>query len=160
MKLYIKEKLFSLVDKFTVQDESGKEKFFIEGELLTLGSRLHIKNFKGTELALVSEKVLTFLPKFFILINGIQVAEITEKLTLITPKYEIKELSWTVEGDIFGHDYIITRGDVTVAKIHKKWMTWGDCFEIDLAKETDEIAALAVVLAIDCVLDSQARNKY
>jgi uncharacterized protein YxjI len=152
MKLYIEKKLFTLVDKFSVKDEVGNEKYFVEGELLSLGHRLHIKNSSGVEIALVSEKLLTLLPKFFISSNGTQIAEITSKLSL-TPKYEIKGLNWSVSGDFLGHDYIITKDNVSIVQIHKKWMSWGDCFEIDLIKETDEITTLAVVLAIDCILN-------
>lgn len=37
MKLYIKEKVFTWGDKFTVKDEFGKDKYIVEGEILTLG---------------------------------------------------------------------------------------------------------------------------
>ena len=37
-------------------------------------------------------------------------------------------------------------------------MTWGDCYELDIADERDEIAALSVVLAIDCVLAAAAAS--
>ena len=33
-------------------------------------------------------------------------------------------------------------------------MTWGDSYEIDIANDTDELMALAVVLTIDCVMAS------
>ena len=33
-------------------------------------------------------------------------------------------------------------------------MTWGDSYELDIANPTDEIFALAVVLTIDCVAES------
>ena len=31
MKLYIKQKVFTIKDKFTVKNEAGKEKDFVEG---------------------------------------------------------------------------------------------------------------------------------
>ncbi|WP_298654220.1 hypothetical protein [uncultured Eubacterium sp.] len=34
-------------------------------------------------------------------------------------------------------------------------MSWGDTFELDIADGNDEVTALAVVLAIDAVLNSQ-----
>ena len=33
MKLYIKEKVFSWGDKFTVKDELGNDKYVVEGEV-------------------------------------------------------------------------------------------------------------------------------
>ena len=32
MKLYIKQKVFSLTSKFTVKDEAGNDRYFVEGE--------------------------------------------------------------------------------------------------------------------------------
>lgn len=35
-------------------------------------------------------------------------------------------------------------------------MTWGDCYELDIADRRDELIALAVVLTIDCVMAAAA----
>ena len=40
-----------------------------------------------------------------------------------------------------------------VAQISKEWFTWGDCYLIDIAHE-DSLMGLAVVLAIDAVIDA------
>ena len=37
MKLYIKEKVFSWGDKFTVRDVYGNDKYIVEGEMFTWG---------------------------------------------------------------------------------------------------------------------------
>lgn len=52
------------------------------------------------------------------------------------------------------HEYEIKKGGCPVATIHKEWMTWGDSYEVAIADSGDELLALAVVLAIDCVMDS------
>lgn len=39
MKLYIKQKVFTIKDKFTVKDEAGNDKYFVEGKLLSLGKK-------------------------------------------------------------------------------------------------------------------------
>lgn len=45
-------------------------------------------------------------------------------------------------------------GNEEIVSIHKAWMSWGDTYELDISDDTDEITALAVVLAIDTVLDN------
>ena len=40
--------------------------------------------------------------------------------------------------------------------ISKGWMTWGDSYELDIADPADEIVALAVVITIDCVTESNS----
>ena len=42
MKLYIKQKVFSRGDKFRIYDENENDKYYVEGEVLTLGKKLHL----------------------------------------------------------------------------------------------------------------------
>ena len=44
------------------------------------------------------------------------------------------------------------KGGREIVRINKEWMTWGDSYQIDIQDKEDEIIALAVVLAIDCVM--------
>jgi uncharacterized protein YxjI len=90
--------------------------------------------------------------------NGEQVAEIVKKISFLKQKYIINGPDWEVEGDFFAHDYSIVDGEKQIAVIHKKWMTWGDTFEIDINNEKDEVLILALVLAIDAVMDANASS--
>ena len=42
MKLYIKQKVFSWGDKFTVKDATGRDRYYVEGEIFTFGKKLHV----------------------------------------------------------------------------------------------------------------------
>jgi uncharacterized protein YxjI len=156
MKLYIRQKVFSWVDRFTVKDASGADKYFVEGEFFSWGKKLHVYDISGNEVAFIQQKVFSFLPKFFVFVNGSQIAEIVKEFTFLRPKYSIEGLGWEIEGSFMAHDYEITQRDQPIVAIHKEWMTWGDCYELDIADERDEIVALSVVLAIDCVMAAAA----
>lgn len=82
MKLYIKQKVFSIGAKFSVKDEAGNDRYFVEGEILTLGRKLHIYDINNNEVAFVRQKLLTFMPKFTVEVGGEEVAEIVKQLTL------------------------------------------------------------------------------
>ncbi len=60
-----------------------------------------------------------------------------------------------VDDELWSHDYTITSNSGIVASISKAWFTWGDSYELDIADGADEISAVALVLAIDCVLEAQ-----
>lgn len=154
MRLYIKQKVFSIGAKFSVKDEYGNDRYFVEGEILTLGRKLHIYDIDDNEVAFVRQKFLSFMPKFTVEVGGEEIAEIVKEFTLFKPKYYVEGLDWNVDGELFAHDYVITSGDEEIVSIHKAWMSWGDTYELDIADNADEITALAVVLAIDTVLDS------
>ncbi len=155
MKLYLKQKFFSWKDRAWVKDETGADRYFIEGKVLSIGKKLWIMTPEGEQLAFVRQKVPTLMPKFIVEIGGSEVAMIAKKFTFLKPKYEIDGLGWTVQGDFFGHDYTVYACERPIITIHKKWMTWGDTFELDIAQGTDEVLALAVVVAIDAVMDAQ-----
>lgn len=156
MKLYMKQKVFSWRDRFKVWDESGSERYSVEGELFTLGKRLHVYDRSGNEAAYIREKVWSFLPRYFVYVNGQQVAEIVKRLSFLRPKYEVSGLGWEIRGSLWEHDYEVLDADRPIVSIHKKWMSWGDSYELDIADNRNEIPALAVVLAIDCVMASEA----
>ena len=156
MKLYIKEKVFSWGDKFTVKDEYGCDKYFVQGEVLSWGKKLHVYNTLRNEVAFIKQEVWSFLPRYYVFCNGVQVAEIKKEFSFIFPKYSVAGLGWEIEGKFMAHDYDIKKGNQTIVSISKEWMTWGDSYELDITNPENEIVALSVVLTIDCVTESNS----
>lgn len=149
MKLCIRQKVFSWVDRFTVFDENGADKYYVEGELFSWGKKLHVTDANGREAAFIQQKVSSFMPRFFVYIDGRECAEIVKRFTFFYEKYEIEGLDWTIEGDFWLHEYRITQNGREIVSLSKEWFTWGDCYALDIADPKNETLALAVVLAID-----------
>ncbi len=155
MKLMIKQKVFSWGEKFTVYDEAGSEKYKVQGEVFTLGKKLHVYDLAGTEVVYIQQKIMSFLPRFFVTVLGKEVAEIKAKFSILRPKYQIDGLNWQVEGNFTGHDYAVYAENGPVVEIRKEWLTWGDTYVLNIADPEHELAALAIVLAIDAVQAQQ-----
>ena len=158
MKLYIKQRIFSWGDKFSVYDEAGNEKYYVEGEVLSFGKKLHLYDLQESELAYIEQQLLTFLPKYLIYRGGEKFAEVIKEFTFFHPEYTVNGPGWSVRGDFFDHDYEVVEGDRTIASVSKEWFTLGDAYEITFGSGVDEIAALSVVLVIDACIDAQRRN--
>ena len=158
MKLYIKQKVFSWGDKFTVKDASGTDRYFVEGEVFSFGKKLHVYNGSHHEKAYIKQELLTWMPRYSVYVDGTQIAQVVRKFTFLFPKYSIEGPGWEVDGDFFSHEYRITKSGRSIATISKQWMTWGDSYELDIVDGVDAITALAVVLAIDAVIESQNNN--
>ncbi len=156
MKLYIKEKVFSWGDKFTVKDEAGRDKYVVEGEVFSWGKKLHVYDMNGCEIAFIKQEVWSWMPRFYVFCGDRQVAEIKKEFTFFFPKYSIEGLGWEIDGQFMAHDFEITRNGQRIVTITKEWMTWGDSYELDIANPADEIVALAVVITIDCVMESSS----
>ena len=155
MQLYMKQKVFSWKDKFNIMDPLGETRYYVEGKAISFGKKLHVFDAKGTEVAFVKQKVFSLLPKFAVEIDGQEAAVIKKKFSFFKPKYVIDGIGWEVQGNLFGHDYVINENENPIVSIHKIWMSWGDAFELDIPDEKNEVLAVAVVLAIDAVMDSQ-----
>lgn len=72
-------------------------KYFVKGEFLSLGHKLHVYNSKGEEVGLVREKLFQLLPVFEIVIHGQEMGRIQKKLTFLKPRYEIDYKNWKVQ---------------------------------------------------------------
>lgn len=157
-KLYIKQKLMAWKETFTVKNEAEEDCYLVEGDAVTVGGKkLHIKDMSGREVAMIKQKI-AIKPKFSVSVDGQQVAEIVKKLSLFKPKYVIDGPGWEVKGSILEHDYTITDGSAEIVRLHKAWLSWGDSYELDINDSADVKLVLAVVLAIDCVLESEERS--
>jgi uncharacterized protein YxjI len=155
MKLYIKQKVFSFRDKFSVLDESGQERYFAKGKIFTLGKKLHICDSEGNEMAFIRQKLMTIMPKYTIEIGG-NAFELVKEFTLLNQSFYIKNTNCVIKGDFWSHEYEIfdSSTGMPIARVSKKWLTWGDSYEIDIFDDRNELFALCVVLAIDSINES------
>lgn len=149
MKLLIKQRVFSWSDTYDVYDEDGNVKYFVKGEFLSLGHRLHVYDAYQNEVGLIKEKIFSFLPVFDIEINGMELGRIEKKFTWLKPKYEVELNGWSVEGDFLGWEYDVFSGSSSVIHITKEWLHWGDTYVIDFVDPADELMGLLLVLSID-----------
>ena len=154
MKLYIQQRVFTFGDKFSIYDQNENESFYVEGEVFTFGKKLHLYSANGREAAFIHQKLFSFLPKYYISVNGTDVAEVVKEFTFFRNEYTVNGLGWKVSGDFMDHDYSITSEDRTIAVVSKQWFSWGDAYEIDIAEGIDPALAISVVLIIDACLDA------
>lgn len=154
-KLYMKQKIFSLKEKFFIKNEAGEDVYRIEGKLISLGKQLTVYDRTDTEVAFIKQKLFQWLPKFGVMIDGVEVAEVAQQFSFFKPKYTINGIGWSVTGNFWGHDYQVMDGDQVIATIHKAWAAFADSFEIDIMDNVDERTVLAIVIAIDFAMDTK-----
>ena len=156
MRLYIRQKIFSWGDRFSVYDENGETLYIVEGEVFSFGKKLHLYDRSNRELAYIEQKLFAFLPRYVIYCGDTAAAEVVKEFTFFHPEYTVEGLGWHVHGDFFDHDYSVTDANGhNIAVVQKEWFTLGDAYCIDIAAEADLVTALAVVLVIDACIDAQ-----
>jgi len=150
MELLIKQRVFSWTDTYDVCDASGAAKYFVKGDLFSLGHRIHIYDkHTGEELGCVQQRLLTLLPTFDISVGGCPVGSVKKKFTFFTQDYLVDYQGWDVEGDFLGWEYQVIEGNREVMSISKEWLAWGDTYTLRYRDPADEIPGLLLVIAID-----------
>ena len=158
MKLCMRQKVFSWRDRFSVCDEAGNDRYFVEGELFSWGKKLHVVDATGREVAYIEQQILAFLPRYEVYVEGTLVATVSRRFSFFTPRYTLEACDgadWEVEGELWEHEYTVRRGEQTVVSIAKEWFTFGDFYALDIRDPADELRAVALVLAIDCAVEQQ-----
>ena len=156
MLLKFRQRFLSFFDSYDIYDEHGDVYFKVEGKL-SWGHKFHIYDKNGKFVAILKQRMLTFLPKFDIYdSNENLIGTISKKLTVFFPKYEIDMNGWRVNGDFMHWDYSITQGTGTIAKISKQLFRFMDTYMIEVDEE-NALSALLVVISIDAINCSRAR---
>ncbi len=149
MRLLFKQRIFSWFDSYDITDEDGNKVYEVKGQL-AWGHCLKIFDAYGSELGMVKEKILTFLPKFEIYENGRYLGCINKEWTFFKPKYNIEYKGWHVDGNWLEWDYTITgAGGSRIASISKEYFHLSDTYVLDIANPDDALYVLMFVLAID-----------
>jgi uncharacterized protein YxjI len=151
MKLYIKQKVFAIADKFNITDEAGSTVYTCKGKVFSIAKNLTVLDDNKQKVIQIKQKLFTFMPKYKIFINGQYAATMRRKFSLMKPKYWYEDKDWSVQGDFLAHNSEILAGGYHILTITKRWLAWGDTYELDLRDGADTLLAIASAIIIDCV---------
>lgn len=155
-RLYIKQKLFSIGEKFTVKDESGNDCYFIEGSFLEIPKNFSVINRTGKTVSHISKKFFSLLPKFFVEIDGKDVLTIEKEWTFFRSRYSIFGAGIEIQGDWWDMNFSVYQNGSHIAHVSQKWISWGDTYAVEIFEDTLEELIISIVVAIDCVKSDEA----
>lgn len=155
MRYVLKQKFLSWGDDFYVQDEHGRNVFYVDGKVFSIGEKLSFQDMEGNELAFISQKLLAWGPTYEIYRDS-QLAAVVKKslftffhcqFTVDVPGPDDLE----AEGDFFDHEYAFSRAGRSVANVSKRWFSLTDTYGVEIAAGEDDILILASSVVIDIV---------
>jgi uncharacterized protein YxjI len=149
----MKQKLFSWGDDFVIKDETGQDRFLVDGKAFSLGNQLSFQDLAGNELAFIRQKLLSWGPTYEISRGDQLLATVSKEL------FTFFKCTFTVdvpgpndlqaEGDFMDHQYVFTRNGSAVAEVSKQWFTWSDTYGVQVAQGEDDVLILASTVVID-----------
>lgn len=161
MRYQIRQRIFSLGDNFVIKGENDEPRFIVKGKVLSFGDKLSLQDLNGNELFYIEQKLFKFLPEYYIFHNGMNVANVKKEFSFFKPKFHIESQygTYSMEGDIFGHDFNVLKDGRTAAYVSKKWFAFSDTYGVDIDDHEDQAFLLALVIVIDQVIhDSDGHN--
>ena len=162
MRFYINQQAFSWVSKFHILNEQMEEVFQIEGEFMSFRNKLRLMDMSGREILYTEKEIFTFLPRYTIYkMDGTPLANINQKFTFFRSSFEVIEGGdyLQVEGDFFGHDFVVYKNGHQIASITKEYFTFGDKYVIDIGDEDKDLLYLFIVIVIDQAAEASRRRR-
>jgi len=158
MRYKLREKIWSIRDRYVIRDTADEELFVLEGKLLTLAKKLTFSSSDGRELARIEQKLLALRPTFFLLRDGLPTARIRRMLRpIFKPRFEVEvpgEETIVVTGNLWAHEFEFLRGSTRIGYASKKVFSWSDSYGIDLDDDEDQVLLLAATAIVDLVSHS------
>ncbi|NMA95698.1 MAG: hypothetical protein GX974_06630, partial [Clostridiales bacterium] len=128
-------------------------------KIFTLGNKLRMYDRQGREIIYIEQKLFKFLPEYTIYLKGRSKVVVKKEFTFFRPRFSIygKDADYIIEGSFLAMDFTILENKRAIAYVSKRWLSWGDTYEVDVVNHKDNAFILALVIIIDQVLHN---NKH
>ncbi|HOY30977.1 MAG TPA: LURP-one-related family protein [Bacteroidales bacterium] len=154
MRYIIKQKVWSLADRFTIKDEYENDKFFVTSKYFTLGRKLYLEDVHGNSLFYIEQKLFKILPVYEIYKGDQLFAVLRKKLAFLKARIEIDQngTPYFIAGDVLSHEFTIVRADTVVACVSKTWFAFADTYGVEISTGENDAFIIALTICIDQIL--------
>ncbi|MCR1809473.1 LURP-one-related/scramblase family protein [Haploplasma modicum] len=154
MKIYMKQKVFSLVDKYKLYDENQNLLFYTEGTLFSLSGMMKMYDKNKKLIFTFKHKIVTILPRVYVIDHRTNEEVIIKKnFTFFYPRLQIKTRSnsYVIDGSLLQYKFNVLKDNVKVASVKKQILSWGDTYELDIKGDYSDLI-LAILIGIDTII--------
>lgn len=151
MKLYIKQRIWSVRDKFNIYNDKGEPCFEVKSSYFAIPKRFYLSDMQGNVHLEIRHKFFDFLPKYYMFRGNDEIALVKSRFSF-NASFDIESRygTYSVEGDIFAWNYqIIKNGDV-IASVRKDVLSiFRDSYEIEVYDDSDILFCLGLAIIFD-----------
>ncbi|EPY2271751.1 LURP-one-related/scramblase family protein [Clostridium sporogenes] len=160
MKFIIKQKLFSITDKYIIENEYGEKLYKAQKILMSMFKKIKIYDIEDRELVYIKEKFIKILPTYLIYMGGNQVATMKKDISILKPRFTVESIigDYEVKGDILDINFTIEKAGETVARVKKHFPAIRDSYEVDIKEGASQSLILAMVIVIDDVVHNTEKE--
>ena len=155
-RLYMKQKMFSFNEKFSVTDSDGLVCYNVHGSLFKLAKSFTIVDQTNQEIGKVTKELFKWMPKFIVEVYGKSTFRIEKQLTFFKSNYQVFSKDIEIEGDILDKHFTVHQGTQKIATINQKWLAMTSTYEMTIFDQDYEHFIVLLVAAIDFLKAQQA----
>ena len=127
--------------KFVVVDDHGQELMRLEGKMVSIRNEFAFYGNQGAELGTIRKKIAKLIgEEYWVEKNGVEFMRIY--------------------GDFTEQDYRIEVDGVSVASVHKKWVSLRDQIGISLTGNTDHRVVIGAVIVIEHIKGIERQTNH
>jgi uncharacterized protein YxjI len=161
---YLKQKVFSLTDRYKIFDETQQELYEVRSKMFSLTNKMELSRISdGTVLFHFQKQLFHLMPTYHLMDgNHESIATVKKQFTLLSKKVNVEanDATYHVEGDFTGHQFSIIKDGSEVANLKKKWISWGDTYEITIYEDHQAEFMLSLVILIDSMFHEENKRRH
>lgn len=146
---YMRQKVFSLGEKFTITDKDEEAKYTVQGSFMQIPKQFTIYDQTNQAVGTITKKMISLLPAFYVSVDGFKEIMIQKAFTFFKTRFDIHAENIHIVGDIFDKYFEVHGPAGVIAYVEEKWFTWGDTYTIEVADERYEALVISLIVAID-----------
>ena len=159
MKFYVKNKFVSFRGDSVVYDEEKNNLYKIKGKLFSLSNKKKIINKEGEILYYVKNKLINFFTRTSYVLNSDKQKLAKVKNRMFKSGFDVIGYKDIIKIDGFSlSGYSIIKNDEKIGTVKRPIISVTDEFEVDLNEGEDMAFIVALVIAIDNVVDNIKKN--
>jgi len=159
---YLKQKVFSFTDRYKIFDENQNVVYYVKSKVFSIHKRMKFIDQKNDSVLYhFKRRLLRIMPCYELQDADMNVLAIVKrKFSLLRPKVFVEKegKNFMIEGNYFAHSFQVMSDGQEVASVTKKWLSWGDSYQITIFEDQNETFYLAMVILIDSMFHDN-KNK-
>ena len=155
MRYVMKQKLFTIGEKFSIFDQDDQDVYHCRAKIFTLGNQLFFADARDQDIFFIKQKLLSWVSTHEIYqADNVYATIKKEPFTFFKSVFHVDVVGkepLEIVGNFFQHEYTFSRSGRQIAEVSKQFFAFSDTYGIDIAPGEDDALILATVVVIDMV---------
>lgn len=162
MKLYLKQRILVLGDKYRFTDSEGNMVFKGKKPFLSI-TRMYLYDSLGQEQCYIKRRLISLMPKYKVYKDKEEVLFVRKKLKFGRPKFIVQDGNkneFKIRGSWMAWDFTVYCKNELIGSVHKKFLAIGDTYELDISNSYDPSLFCALALILDNSMHNRSNKRF